>query len=38
MKTANTTIAIQYDGIKIIPIFLSDWQKYIFGMLQNFSN
>ena len=39
MTTANTTLAILCEYVKIIPIFGSDQQKiYIFGVLQNFSN
>ena len=30
MTTAKTTIAVQCEWIKIIPIFLSDWQKIYF--------
>ena len=39
MTTANTTTTIQYERIKIIPIFWPNWQKYIFLIVpQNFSN
>ena len=39
MTTANTTIVVQSERIKIIPIlFVRSAKKYIFGVLQNFSN
>ena len=37
MTTANTTVAVQYEWVKIIPIFLSNQQKIYFLVCRRIS-